>query len=419
MSRRIQNSKLDSRTARLRLKARADPYWVGIARGVALGYRRTKTTCGTWTARLYDPAAEKPFTYRPLGPADDSADANGETVLDFYQAQNRARAWSIVRPERTVPIPGTITVGEACDAYCDYLEAERKSGTDTRRRLKRKISATLRARRVADLTKAELERWRNGLVRKDAVDIVSENKSKDTANRELSMLKAALNRIFTDETSGIVSDIAWRRVKPFRGVGRARQEHLDPQQARRLINSCEGALRNLVTAALLTGARPPGELAPLQCKHFRADICILTLPDGKTGPRDVTLTDEAVQFFEGLTAGRDPEALLLPKDDGAAWDHNSHLRPMREAIKRAKLPVGISLYSARHSHASQSLLNGMNPQLLAENMGTSVRMLEKHYGKFTSASRRALIQKTGFKLGLRPSNVATMRRRKLGTRPVS
>ena len=51
----------------------------------------------------------------------------------------------------------------------------------------------------------------------------------------------------------------------------------------------------------------------------------------------------------------------------------------------------------------------MNIKLLAENMGTSVRMIEKHYGKFVAAARQKLVEESAFKLGLRPNNVAAIR----------
>ena len=56
---------------------------------------------------------------------------------------------------------------------------------------------------------------------------------------------------------------------------------------------------------------------------------------------------------------------------------------------------------------NRSLLAGMNIKLLAENMGTSVRMLELHYAKFIAASRRELVEKSTFRLGLKPSNNVT------------
>jgi len=70
---------------------------------------------------------------------------------------------------------------------------------------------------------------------------------------------------------------------------------------------------------------------------------------------------------------------------------------------------GCTVYSLRHTYCSQSLLAGMNIKLLAENMGTSVRMIEKHYGKFVAAARQKLVEESAFKLGLRPNNVAAIR----------
>ena len=120
------------------------------------------------------------------------------------------------------------------------------------------------------------------------------------------------------------------------------------------------------------------------------------------------LTAEATRWFEEITAGRDPDAPLLPRDDGTTWKRSDQMRPMQEAVKRAKLPADTCLYTLRHTYASQALLAGMNMKLLAENMGTSIKMLELNYAKFLAASRRKLIEDHAFKLGLEPSNVSTM-----------
>src|SRR5262249_38977594 len=164
---------------------------------------------------------------------------------------------------------------------------------------------------------------------------------------------------------------------------------------------------------LLTGARPaPGELAQCRVRDFRADLHVLTIKHSKTGERDVVLTAEAVGFFETIAAGKAPDDLLLPKDDGASgWGYNHQSKPMRAAVARAKLSRDTCMYSLRHTYASQSILAGMNLKLLADNMGTSIKMLETHYGKFIAASRRKLIEESAFKLGLPESNVATMRQR--------
>jgi integrase len=329
-------------------------------------------------------------------------------VLSFQQAQKKVRALFVAG---STPA-GPLTVRQAVERYVAYLRAKKKTGTDAANRLAKHVLPTLGDRPVAALTEKELEACTVAMVRHDPSDPEVARRSKDTANRCLAAFRAALNMAFYDTSNGIASDTAWRRgLRPFPKVARARECFLDQTQANRLVNVCKGGFRNLVTAALLTGARPPHELAGCRVRDFRADLRTLTIVDGKTGHRDIVLTQEAVAFFTGTAAGREPDALLLPRDDGTKWGKNMHIKPMNEAVVRAKLPKDCSIYSLRHTHASQSILLGVNIKFLAENMGTSIVMLEKSYGKFLAASRREMIETAGFKLGLPAGKVAPLRAR--------
>ena len=51
MARTIRNAKLDSRSARLKLPERREPYWTVISAGSAIGYRRGANG-GTWIAKV-------------------------------------------------------------------------------------------------------------------------------------------------------------------------------------------------------------------------------------------------------------------------------------------------------------------------------------------------------------------------------
>ena len=91
---------------------------------------------------------------------------------------------------------------------------------------------------------------------------------KASANRILTMLKAALNRAFN--AGRISSDNAWRKVKPFKRVDEAVVRYLSGAEARRLVNACAVDFGKLVQAALLTGCRY-AELARLKCGDFNAE----------------------------------------------------------------------------------------------------------------------------------------------------
>src|SRR5438874_2715281 len=89
MARTVRNAKLDTRSARAKLPAKKSGYWVPIARGFALGYRRGPKG-SVWLARLIDGKVRRETA---LGSADDALDADGERILDYAQAQARARNW--------------------------------------------------------------------------------------------------------------------------------------------------------------------------------------------------------------------------------------------------------------------------------------------------------------------------------------
>jgi len=406
MARTVRNSKLDSRSARSRLPASKTVHWVAIDRGKAVGYRKGAKG-GVWIAKLVRAEGRKEIA---LGGADDVLDANGGTILTYSQAQERARAWFLQMEggERPAPAP-IITVAEAVRRYIAYLKAEAKTAKDAEQRLNKHVIPTLGSRPVVALTLTDLEHWRNGLVRHDEDDPDTERRSKDTANRLLNYLKAALNRLMLDPRNSITDDRAWRFLKPFEAVGQARHVHLDAAQVARLLNVTVGAFRRLITGALLTGCRA-GELKAMRVSDFHRETSTLNVAGGKTGKRDVVLTSEGVTFFDGISAGRRPDELLFVRDDGAPWGSHDHHRPTTATVTAAELPADTVFYSLRHTYASQCLMAGMNVQLLAENMGTSVAMIEKHYGKFTKLARRQMIEAAAPKLGLEANNVVSLRR---------
>jgi integrase len=133
-----------------------------------------------------------------------------------------------------------------------------------------------------------------------------------------------------------------------------------------------------VKAGVVTGARY-GELTRCKVKDFDQKDGTIEL-SGKTGHRVCYLSDGAVKFLQEISKDRLPEAYLLVKDDGNPWGKSHHLRLMRETVKKAKIPQECVFYSLRHYHISKALLSGMPMQVVAENTGTSVRMIEKYYG---------------------------------------
>ena len=332
MARTVRDAKLETREARNRLTPRPKPHWRTLRPGqLHLGYcRRRKDAPGYWTVRSYlgvvaVPQGKSPYKIEMLsGIADDFEDANGATVLSYAEAQDKALARHHAgQGTRT----GPLTVAETMEDYIKFLRLERKTAADAEVRIRALILPQLGDTKVVELTTDQLVRWRDTLaerparlrtgkaarkrnIRVPATTPDAKRARLATANRTLTILKAALNRAFKH---GLVDDdLAWRRVTPFTNVQATRPGHLTVAAAKRLINAtdADGGFRDLVQAALITGCRY-GELCALLVKDFdRGKIAIHQSKSGK--PRDGVLNEEGVKFFEQLTAGRAGNKVMLP-----------------------------------------------------------------------------------------------------------
>ena len=363
--------KIDTPAKRLRLKLRREPYWHQISKGRFLGYRRT-ISGGSWIARMR--GDDNKQRYHSLGAS-----------LEFEDALKSANEWM----ESVSGVDNhRYTLRNAVDDYVKHLEINnsKQSSHDVKLRLNKHITFRLLTTELSSLNTDQLKRLHNGMVKTDG-DEEDERKSKDSANRVLAQLKAALNLAFRD--GRVASDTEWNRVSAFKNVASSRKLFLTDKQVKALLGKTEGGFYRLVKAGVLTGARY-GELAGARVKDFDPKDGTIDLT-GKTGHRICYLSDEALKFFKGVCIDQLPEAHLLAKDDGTPWGKSHHLRSMRDAIKKAKLTRECVFYSLRHYHISKALLSGMPMQVVAENTGTSVRMIEKHYGKFTRTDRRQMM----------------------------
>jgi integrase len=289
---------LETRTARLKLPVARKPVFIRIGPGLSLGYRRNQIA-GTWVLRIAD--GKGGATTRAIGTADDFEEANGATLLDYWQAQGKAK--SVARGSDGSDPAKPLTVRRAAEVYLPVLEAKNpRTARDTRGRLNLHFLAEFGDELVTSLTKSKLEVWLNSRVVK-STDREAVRRSKDTANRVLSMVKALLNHALRDPGNRIVDDRAWRLVKPHRGVAVPRAAHFSAEQARALIAATpDKDFAQLLTAGFLTGARY-GELTACSVRDFDPVAKTLSV-DGKTGPRTVILQPEAAEFFNGISVNR-------------------------------------------------------------------------------------------------------------------
>ena len=291
MPRSVRHLKLETRTARARLPARRAPYFLKVARACGLAITAATAQALGSVGAISAPLNTKPrrsellttprrpiaWLYsisgrrRTLYGAGPNADALPSTALCARAPTRSALRLRTIWPRS----PSRTTVGGQERPIClQCLGA---------------AEARPSARRAADLE--QITRWRNELAtsgkrvrsKKRAEKPTrrplpttdgDRRKRRATANRVLSMLKAALNRAYN--AGRVANDEAWRKVRPFKQANEPVVGYLSEDEARRLVNACEKDFRPLVQAALLTGCRY-SELVNLCCADFNRDSDTLTL----------------------------------------------------------------------------------------------------------------------------------------------
>jgi integrase len=430
MAKTVRSPKLDTRSARSRLKPRREPYWCAIAPGRHLGYRRLGEQGGTWIAKLRMPGIGR--WLEALGAADDAVET-GADILTFAAAQEKARTWFVQQERKAAgePAPASeaapLTVADVVKDYLTWTEKHRRPTTarEWRYMAQAHILPALGKVEVAKLTTARLRQWHEGLAeqpgrlrtrpgdqqryRKQNGDPDAVRARRATANRNLTVLKAALNHVWqSGKLAG--SDEAWRKVKPFRGADAARVRYLQIDECTRLLNACEPDFRRLVRGALVTGARY-GELCRTDVRDFNRDSASLLVREGKGGnPRWIPLDDEAAAFLTGITVGRAPKEPLFTRTDGRRWNKSQQRRPLMEACRAARIEPAIGFHILRHTWASLRIMAGLPLMVAAQVLGHSdTRMVEKHYGHLAQSFIRQAVRDTALHLGPIEGNVATLR----------
>jgi integrase len=387
MARSVRKAGLETRTARLKMPVARKPLFIRIGPGLSLGYRRNQVA-GTWVLRLAD--GKGGAITRAIGTADDFTEADGASVLNFWQAQEKAQ--SAARSSNGSGVAKPLTARRAAEVYLEKLEAKNpRTARDTRGRLNLHFLNKFGDELVTNLTKSRLEGWLNSMALKSQ-DREAVRRSKDSANRVLSMVKALLNHALRDPANGISDDHAWRLVKPYHGVATPRATHFSEAQARALIEATPGReFADLLTAGFLTGARY-GELIACSVRDFDEVAKTLSV-DGKTGPRTVILQPEAVVFFQSVCSDRAGDEPLLRRGDGARWNRSHQQRRMATALQRAGLDQEGTFYALRHSYISRAIEGEVPLNIIADNCGTSVRIIETTYAKVLANKRRQFIER--------------------------
>lgn len=441
MARQTTDQPITTREARKRLAARAEPYWRALDSGTGIGYRRGGSG-GTWIGRAL---VEGKYRERGIGRADDVIRADGTAYLDFRQASEKVKAWAGGAHRESAGLdsaPTSRAPYTLADAMADYLASYRRRGgkglVQTQHAANAHILPALGNARLERLTPQRITRWRDALadaaprvrtsakatakqaapaVRAiDPADPEAARRRRATANRVLTILKAALNHA---HTAGRVPNAdAWASVKPFKEADAPTVRHLTDAEATRLVNACPEDFRAMVTAALLTGMRY-GELTALRAGAFNPDAGTVTVAASKSGkPRHVVLTDEGRDFFAQRAAGKDSRAHVFTRHlvqqatkdshavtERAAWGKSHQHRAMQDACTAANIAPAVSFHILRHTYASRLAMLGAPLPVIAAQLGhEGTRMTERHYAHLAPSYVADTVRNLFGRMGIVPAS---------------
>src|SRR5262245_1700263 len=382
MARRPRAARLETRTARLKLPVRRKPHdFTSISPGIARGYRRCESA-GRWVVKVAD--GHGGHWTKVVGIADDHEDADGEHVLTWWQAQDKARALARGKDSDS---GRPSTVAEALADYEKDLIARSASPANARR-VRALLSPTMLAKPVALLTARELKHVRDRLVAGGAKPA--------SVNRDFKGLKAALN-LAAAHDERIINARAWHTgLAALPDAHTARNVILNDDQVLALIAAAyaeDAALGLLVETAAVTGARV-SQLARLEVADLQADRGDprLMMPSSRKGKGVKRITRKPVPITADLAAklkhaggNRAPTEPLLTRADGKPWQpaNEDYRRPVINAVARARLDRKVvTLYALRHSSIVRALLAGVPARVVAVQHDTSVGMLERTYSAF-------------------------------------
>ncbi len=364
---------LKSTSAREALKPRRNPYFHCLRIGLYLGYRRTEEGEGSWIARRLKEGT-KAYEFRSLG-----------ALSGYDEAAKLTEAWA-----GAVDLGIThkaITVEEVCRTWVGHKRTEnsKASAVDVEGRFNRLVyGKPLGSMQLDKLRTTHLRDWLTAQLNEDG-DEDDMRRSKNTANRNLAEVKAALNMALRDRL--VVTDAGWKTVAPYRKANKRRTGDLTSDERNALLAHCDVDLAALVRTLLLTAVRP-GEIANANAGDFNKDQGTITLT-GKTGTRLVTLSTTATEFLKTQTRNSLPGAPLLTDSFGHRWNKDSWKKKFKVAAKAAKLPDGVVMYTLRHVAISKMIAGGVDTFLVARLAGTSTAMIDKHYGHLRHVQTRA------------------------------
>lgn len=373
---------------RLKPKPNAEPHWQRLSPGRFLGYCPSVSGGdGTWVARAYEEQS-RGYRRRSLGSL---AEAKGNER--YALAKSAAEDFAIEVEGGGLVDMKLETVGDACR---EYAAAKPEAGSRFERHV---YSHDLAKVKLDKLRRRHLLEWRKWLEEKPAVigkrgqePPLTRARSPASVNRDMAVLRAALNKVLTPGKPS--TDADWQAaLKAVPNADGRRDLYLPRPQRRALLDAVPAKDRPFFQALCLLPLRP-GAMAKLIVRNFNATTRELAVGHDKNGkPRKFVVPQAVADLMTAQSEDKLPGAPMFMRSNGKAWDRNSWKIPIAEAAYTAGLPRETCAYTLRHSVITDLVQDGLPLLTIAQISGTSVEMIERHYGHLVSDAAVTALEK--------------------------
>ena len=377
---------LDGNFARRNHAVRASDYCIWDTELPGFGLRIHPSGHSHWFVRLRHRGKHRRLT---LGRSNEL-----DAVLARTQARRLLAEVALDGLPKRAVIKATPTLDDFVDTFwSDIARVWKPSTTDRNRRMWRLyLAPEFGAIRVADVTPADVIRWRDGCA----------GPKEAKFNRALPVLAALLN---------YAEQLRMRRkgTNPCRGTPRYRREpcerYLSPTEYRRLGAALRDAEARrpaevaIIRLLLFTGARV-GEIRDLRWEWVRPPH--LALPDSKTGPKTIWLNSQARAVLD-----------TVPRRDGCPWVFPSRtgVAPMTLdnwwlVFRRTCALPDLRIHDLRHSFASTAIMDHVPLATIGKLLGHLLPETTAKYAHLSDevigAAARRISGALAGAIGLRP-----------------
>jgi integrase len=359
---------------RAKLAPRREPYWEQIVVGKHLGFRAGP---GTWVAKVHQDGSRQIARLGDLVDLPDYKDALEAARGFFFHVDGGGSSnRSTVKQAMEKYIAG-IRGGVAGKNKGALTDEQREAKAKDVERFVRHALGDLAAKQLTSLTHGAVQKWREQL---------KEGKSSSSVNRMMTTLRAGLN--FALEQRMVTSDVAWSKaLKSIENAGSRRERYVTKDERRQLLQHMRDDFRPYAKLLCLLPLRP-GDPEEMLVKHYDLRTHTLTIPAGKTASRRIPISVEAEEVLKAACKDKLPGAFLFTQQNGNRWLKEARREAVQDARKSAKLDDDVVLYAIRSSVITDMIVGGADPLTVAKISGTSMQMIQKHYGHLVDAHAR-------------------------------